>query len=291
MFVKISRLHRELIAFFLIACVLSWSAMMLLWDVPKDTEGDNQKAVEEAFTRISFFYAFGPFLSAIAVSGLFRGRSGVKLLFKPLLRWRAGFIWYVCALFVPVMAHWMGFGLWCLLGGNGLNLPTFAGAVKTWLIATPLISVFIITEESGWRGFALPRLQSLRRALSASLVLGLFWSLWHWPLNVAIERASGGLAATVLLSLAIFTASTMLFSVLMTWVFNSSQGSLLLMLLMHGSNNASFFIVMGAMGQDGDIDLSFGISYMLALLFLVSLVLIRYGTKSISKSDRIVFES
>ena len=237
------------------------------------------------------FYAFGPFISAIGLTLYHRGRFGIKSLLRPILKWRVGSVWYACALAIPIIAQWLALGLWRSWTGYGVKLPSPADAAQTWLIATPVIAAFIVTEETGWRGFALPRLQSCSKALSASLVLGVCWSFWHFPLEIAIEHASGESAKTILLSLALFTASTMLFSVLMTWIFNSSSGSLLLMLLMHGSNNASLFIVADALGQGGDVDLTFRVFYMLSLLFLVSVVLLGYGTKSISKSYKITFES
>jgi hypothetical protein len=96
--------RRDLLAFFLTAFAISWSAM-LLWHVPADSQGDKQDQVLKAFERVSFFYAFGPFLSAVGVSLLFYGRPGLKSLFKPVLKWRVGCVWYAWALFLPVANH------------------------------------------------------------------------------------------------------------------------------------------------------------------------------------------
>jgi hypothetical protein len=63
-------LRQELLFFFLAAFALSWSAMML-WDVPVRGGVDKQDAVLKAFERVSFYYAFGPFVAAIGVSVFF----------------------------------------------------------------------------------------------------------------------------------------------------------------------------------------------------------------------------
>jgi membrane protease YdiL (CAAX protease family) len=287
---KISHLKRELVVFFLIAFALSCSAM-LLWDVPKSARGNETKDVLNAFARVSFVYAFGPFLSAIGVTLFFHGRAGIKSLFKPVLKWRVGLIWYFWALAAPLLAPCLGLVLWSLWSKNSPNLPSLGSAIKMWLIATPLIGIFIITEETGWRAFVLPRLQSLGSALWASLILGALWSFWHYPLGVAVDCGYGESAITILLSLLVFTASTMLFATLMTWVFNSSGGSLLLMLLMHGSSNASLINIINSLGESGKFVLSFRISYMIALLFIVSLILMRYGSEFLSKSGKVTFSN
>ncbi len=240
-----SGIRRDLIAFFLVAFAISWP-IMFLWHVPANAHGDNHDEVLKTFERVSFFYAFGPFLSAGGVSLLFYGPSGLKSLFKPVLKWRVGGIWYVWALILPIIIQWSALGLCTLWTGETLKMPPLGKAAISWLITTPIISIVIILEESGWRAFALPRLQSLGSALSASLVLGALWSFWHYPLEAAVERGYGESAITILLSLAIFTVTTMLFATLMTWIFNSSGGSLLLMLLMHGSSNANLINIMGA---------------------------------------------
>ena len=47
-------------------------------------------------------------------------------------------------------------------------------------------------EETGWRGFALPRLQAHLGGLGASLVLGVVWGLWHLPLTLTSDDSAAG---------------------------------------------------------------------------------------------------
>jgi len=82
-------------------------------------------------------------------------------------------------------------------------------------------------EEPGWRGYALPRMQWMHSSLSASLLLGLLWALWHLPLWIRPEQQLSQVAWD---TLGIIAAA-----VLFTWVFNHSRGSLLLALLFHAS--------------------------------------------------------
>jgi membrane protease YdiL (CAAX protease family) len=81
-------------------------------------------------------------------------------------------------------------------------------------------------EEPGWRGYAVPRLQSRWSALPAALVLGVLIAGWHLPLIVSgqVHYADVGsiLGATVVIN----------------WLFNHVRGSVLLIMLLHAANNA-----------------------------------------------------
>jgi membrane protease YdiL (CAAX protease family) len=83
-------------------------------------------------------------------------------------------------------------------------------------------------EEPGWRGFALPRLQTGRSALAASLVLGLIWAGWHLPQFILDDGFN-------LIAWAPKILSTVTVSVVMAWIFNNTNGSVLMTALLHAS--------------------------------------------------------
>ena len=87
-------------------------------------------------------------------------------------------------------------------------------------------------EEPGWRGFALPRLQWRNGPLVGSLILGVLWACWHLPLFW-----SGVWTPPTIPNILMFDVMITALTIIMTWVFNHVNGSLLIMMLTHASFN------------------------------------------------------
>jgi uncharacterized protein len=123
----------------------------------------------------------GPAVAAILVVRVEGGLSSMRALLAQAGRWRVKPIWYVVALIGPALIMLAAFLLWRILGGPSLSSPP----LNAWLSVPILIVVLLIPalfEEIGWRGLALPRLQSRYGALAASLIIGLAWAVWHVPI-------------------------------------------------------------------------------------------------------------
>jgi len=95
-----------------------------------------------------------------------------------------------------------------------------------------------LTEEPGWRGFALPRLQQRWGPLVGTAIVGVIWAAWHLPNYFRPDWAAfnGGFTLSGVAVFAIFAVS---FSMVMTWVYNGTGGSLLMAVLLHSSINFS----------------------------------------------------
>jgi membrane protease YdiL (CAAX protease family) len=123
------------------------------------------------------------------------------------------------------------------LGGPAYALLYLLGFVLTMLLGGPLL------EEIGWRGFALPRLERRHNPLAAALILGILWALWHLPQFLVptwtASSGGGGLSGIVL-----FVLAAAAFSIVLSWVFNNTRASLLLVVLVHTSIDA-FATTMG----------------------------------------------
>ncbi len=142
------------------------------------------------------------------------------------------------ALLLPLVAYVLPL---LLLGGSAFvsSLLSVQGAIILLLYLLLSIAGMVIAaplgEELGWRGFALPRLQEQYGPLRGSLLLGLLWGLWHLPLFLtAWEKPY-----ETPLGLLLFLVQTISFTVVLTWLFNHTRGSILVAMLCHSAYGAS----------------------------------------------------
>lgn len=219
----------------------------------------------------------GPPLAAVVVVGVTEGIDAVRQLLGRLLTWRVAGRWYAVALMLPGAVVAVALIIDALVYEVSTPLPSldllplFVGSI----VANMLIGGGL--EEIGWRGFALPRLQAAYSALTASLILGVVWIAWHAPLFVV----PGAIQAE--LSPLPFLIQGLALAVVFTWVCNSTDGSLLLVVLLHGTVNAWLTSVWFLRG-----DVSATTLWVFAGLLgvvAVSLVVV-YGPAHLSRSDR-----
>lgn len=198
--------RHPLIAFFLLAYLISWGSYLV-------------------FSGPAFF-AFGSTVAAIVLAALAKGRDGLKDLLNRCVRWRVNVWWYIAAIAVPAA---IGFGAIYLNAAFGSALPpTFSG---TWYEALLIIPLAIfdapLWEETGWRGFAMPRFPAGRSRLLNTFVLGVLLAGWHLP----IALSAGAVAVP-------YVITTILSAFVTNWIYYNSRKSALLAMVYHGSANA-----------------------------------------------------
>ena len=184
---------------------------------------------------VGLLAGWGPGLAAVIVLGLTEGRGAVVALLRRYLIWRVNVGWYLLALFGTAAFILGGIGLHVLLGGTAPTLPIASAsplsAVLVFLV-TVAFGFVVNTEDLAWRGVALPRLQAARGALGASLVIGVLEGLTHLPYFFI----PGDFRQQV--GFVWFMAFTIAIVIVLTWMFNSTGGSVLLVTLYHASQNA-----------------------------------------------------
>jgi uncharacterized protein len=204
--------RHPLIAFFVLAYAFSW------WPWPLYALGLSPGVI----------VGFGPFFAAVVVLALTGGKAGVMILLRRMVRWRVEPVWYAAALLLPVAIALGATVLNVLLGArppSSAELGAWPSLIPTYFLLLLIPGIGGAWEEPGWRGYALPKLQVGRSALLASLILGFVWAFWHLPLMVAAVIPWSDIAYVTVQS------------VVYAWLFNNTNGSVLLVMLFHTMNN------------------------------------------------------
>ena len=182
---------------------------------------------------------FAPSLVALWLTARVEGDSGLRALLSGVVRWRVAAGWYLFALaYIPALkltvalVHRLATGAWPRFGDD------------PWYLILPAIAVstpFQAGEEIGWRGYALPRLAARFGLARASILLGLIWGSWHLPQFFIPEADTYGQ------SFFVYVLQVTALSVAMAWLYARTNGSLLLVMLLHAAVNNAKDIVPSAL--------------------------------------------
>jgi membrane protease YdiL (CAAX protease family) len=168
---------------------------------------------------------FVPSLLGIFLTWKKEGLSGLRKLGQRIIQFRFGWRWYVLTLLI-VIAGTAGQLTINKLLGNSFNGYLFLAQLGSFL---QLLILGPLSEEIGWRGYALERLQTRWNALTSSLIVGLVWALWHLPLFIMVGTSQHELEVPFIG----FLIKLMAISVLFTWLYNNTKHSLWSAILLH----------------------------------------------------------
>jgi membrane protease YdiL (CAAX protease family) len=226
------------------------------------------------YTLFYILHVFGPAIAAIIMTSITAGKAGLYELRQSIRQVRVSSKWYLFILLgIPALVM-----LGIIIQPGAMS--SFKGFTTSLLIGYPfaLVAVFLgvgLGEEPGWRGFALPRMQKQYGPLWGTLLLGILWSCWHLPdfLTASKGGGEGTGFVTFLTNFPIFTLAVVSLSVIMTWLYNHTQGSLFIAILAHASVDApevagwtTLFPAVSMIGMHWAILIAFGIPAILILV-------------------------
>ena len=176
---------------------------------------------------------------ALVVASVFSTVPGVKRHLHTLVVPRGPAGYYLLALVLFIGIWTLGSALTRTLG---LQVPVrtyphaatrigLVGAVALTFLYTALPNA--LSEEVGWRGFALPRLQARHSPLVASIILWVFWALWHAPAYL------GGFEARSVEETVVEWALMLPVAIMFTWFYNRAEGSILVTAILHPAMNTA----------------------------------------------------
>jgi membrane protease YdiL (CAAX protease family) len=220
---------------------------------------------------------YSPTLAALILVTIEGRWRGLSTFLKRSLNARVGLRWFAVALFTPPLMALAIIGLHAVSGGYvpslaalaqthahlmlnwqthadaGADASRDAGTFLAKLGAAGLIPALLvlageslanggISEEAGWRGYAVARLLPGRRTLAVAVLVGFFWGLWHTgPAFWQDVFQGGGRNLAIPLE---YTLGTIPLTVMITWVFANAKRSLLPGMVFHACYNGSLLFLM-----------------------------------------------
>jgi len=228
--VALLRRH-PLVSFVVLTYALSWAAWIpLLW---------RGQLVVPGGSVTHFPGLLGPAVAALLIVALTEGRPGVGRVFRRMGRVSTPSLRFLCYALSPLAFLALALVVARLTGQPVPPLGDFG--IYSGLPALPLLTVVLLVllfngfgEETGWRGFALERLQRQLGPVGGTLALGLIWAGWHTPAFWFVEGYRNlGLATLV----GGFGLGICAGSVVLARVLNQTEDSILAAALWHAIYN------------------------------------------------------
>jgi membrane protease YdiL (CAAX protease family) len=253
----------DIALYFVLAYAISWAAWAPLVVSPVGATAGAAPLIIAG--------GFGPLVSAVLVTWLSGG--SLRAWAAQIARWRVGTRWYLVALFLPVGVMLLASGVHILLGG----MVDLSGAPPVYLFIVGVLMATVLTggqEEPGWRGFALPRLQERTSALGASLILGVLHAGWHLPLFAVPVSSQANLP------LGLYLLWVVGLTVVFTWIYNNTGGSVLLTMIFHAAANTTtaWYLIGGAVGAQSPLAQT---SFVVAIWIVALTVILVYGAANL----------
>jgi membrane protease YdiL (CAAX protease family) len=258
--------------YFILAILVSWAC----W-IPVALVG---RTVERGDVSPSHVPGLlGPMVAALITTWLVSRKSGVHELVRRMASWRVGWRWWLVA-FSPLAFFVIAAPIARLIDGSWPEWSAFdrmngfpeIGVVPVWALVV-LLNGF--GEETGWRGFATDRLQRSMTPLAATLIVTVVWAVWHAPLFFFVSGFENFRPGT----LVGFFFGMACGAVVLTWVYNGTGRSILIVAVWHGTYN----IVSGSAGAEGTIQAVVTTCVMAQAIWLVSREVrtMRHGGRSV----------
>jgi membrane protease YdiL (CAAX protease family) len=209
---------RAVLPFFVLVLGLTWALQLPAVLAAKGIVA----GPAERYLPLAMLGTFGPLLAALIVCMSEAGRAGARVPFRGLRVRGVGAPWYVVALLGFAALHVTGVAVYALAGGSAAGRWLYPPQ-NTQHVAAMLLIPWV--EEPAWRGLALPRLRQRSSPLAAALVLGVVWAAWHTMMFLLQDLTPLALACSYLNILA--------GSVLFTWLYEHTRGSLWIAVIAH----------------------------------------------------------
>jgi membrane protease YdiL (CAAX protease family) len=234
------------LTYYILVFVISWGGILILIGGPGNIPGTKEQA-EKLFIPALLVMFSGPFVSGILMNFFVDGKEGLRNLLLRLLQWRVKARWYAVAVLTgPLLVAAVLFTLSIFDKAFLPGIVTTNDKIGSLIfgIGWGLVGGGLL-EETGWTGFAVPKLRRRYSILSTGLVVGILWGIWHFMIAFWASNYLGGVDSWIMFVagfLAFYLLALPAYRVLLVWVFDRTGENLPMIMLMHAFLSASTLI-------------------------------------------------
>jgi membrane protease YdiL (CAAX protease family) len=179
---------------------------------------------------VSSLMACCPIIAAVILVRRDEGSEGVKTLLRRAFDYRRikGKTWYV-----PILTLWPAMTVleYGLMKVMGVPLPDPKLPVLMLPVSFAVFFVAAVGEEMGWQGYVMDPLQDRWNALTASIMVGIVWAVWHFVPFIQMDRTPTWIAWQ--------GTSMVVARILALWIYNNTGKSVFATILFHAMNNVA----------------------------------------------------
>ncbi len=243
--------RHQLSTFYLLTFALSWGGVLLVAGGPGGMPAD-QEELSRLLPSVVMAMVIGPVLAGPLLTGVTAGRAGFREIRSRLATWCVHPGWYVVAILTaPALA--LAAALPLSAWSARFEPSLFTADDPTSIVLSGLLAGLVagVCEELGWTVFAVPRLRSRHGILSAGLIVGVLWGVWHFSVAYWGAGTPDGRLSPLILAnqLTFYLGVLPAYRILMVWVFDRTR-SLPLAILMHASLTAFTTFILAAPVDD-----------------------------------------
>lgn len=177
------------------------------------------------------FPQWAPALSALVITGMTSGKNGVSGLFQKLSFRNISLKWSLVAMLIPVLCCSLSYILLMFVENGGCTTPVLTRTADSYAVCLAATIFGCYGEEIGWRGYMLPRLNRKYTLFVSSLLVGLFWGVWHMRFQIGLP------------AFGLFVLGVVCYSFIISWLCSKTRSNILVAIVFHTSINMSSLIL------------------------------------------------
>lgn len=252
-------MKKNLFNFFVYTILISW----ILW-LPTVLNAQYQE-MPAILLIIGMFAGFVP-----SIIGLIMLKKEKGIEFRIYLKNKLSFSFskkWLIAMFIFPLHGVVAFYLTRIIDSNFETVNPISIEMVAIIFVQILVIGGALGEELGWRGYALPKLETIYGWFIGTLLLGILWSFWHLPLFFMTGTVQSNIPLWQ------FMLQNIVITYFYTWIYNNTRGNLILMILLHGIMNTSAAVFPYWQSNIG--------RYIGIFLFLIILIIIKIIDRTI----------